>query len=370
MTIEFKPNLKIYLKYHMASLTQIAVTTRKSFRWGLYGFISIILVRAALLSTISVYKRLNPPPPPPPTVGFNLLPTINFPEVTSELPPLEYKIETPTGTFPEFPETMPVYLMPKASISISSADSAITKAQAFGFGSIPLKLSDTLYKFLHPTIPSSMEINIVTETFSTSYNLAADPTPIKTTLPTPDVATSKAKSFLSKGNSLPEDVEDGTVTHEFLKVEGQNLVSAISLSEADLIKVNLFREPINLGDEKNPLNYLSLPPNPDTANIWAIVSGSQDVIASQYHYYPIEKSKIETYPIKTAQQAYDALIAGKGYISNLGLNRDGKVTIREITLAYFDPNIQSQFYQPIFVFRGDRDFWAYVPAVTSEYYEE
>jgi len=71
--------------------------------------------------------------------------------------------------------------------------------------------------------------------------------------------------------------------------------------------------------------------------------------------------------LKTAQVAFEDLKVGKGYIANIGLNKDGKVVIRRIYLAYFDPNIPSSFYQPVIVFEGDRSFLAYVPAITDAY---
>jgi hypothetical protein len=37
-------------------------------------------------------------------------------------------------------------------------------------------------------------------------------------------------------------------------------------------------------------------------------------------------------------------------------------------MAYYDPDVLSQYFQPIVVFEGDGGFVAYVPAVTAEYY--
>jgi hypothetical protein len=45
------------------------------------------------------------------------------------------------------------------------------------------------------------------------------------------------------------------------------------------------------------------------------------------------------------------------------------VVIRDITLQYYDPDTAQQFMQPVYVFTGDPDFTAYVPAVADAWLE-
>ena len=68
--------------------------------------------------------------------------------------------------------------------------------------------------------------------------------------------------------------------------------------------------------------------------------------------------------------AFSELQNGQAYIANLGLNKDDDVLkIRRVYLAYFDPDIVTEYYQPIYVFEGDNGFIAYLPAVTPDYYQ-
>ncbi len=349
-------------------LTNIAIKTRKSIRYGIYFMIFIFIARFAINTANQLRLKFFPPAPPPPTVGFSRLPQIPFPEQDASIPSLTFTVETSTGTLPDFPISMPVYYMPKSSANLNSVDIAKEKAKALGFSPNPTEISSTLYRFRHPQVPASMEMNIITGTFSTSYNLAADPSPLNSKPPFPETAQDIAKSTLSRINSLPKDL---TVfgNAQFLKLENQKLVSALSLSEANFVKVNLFRK--SFGEEGQ---YKSLTKNPLEANVWFIISGAREtekrIIASEFHYYPIDEEQKETYPIKTSQEALDDLKKGKGYIANLGLNKEGVITIRNIYLAYYDPNVPSQFFQPIVVFEGDKGFVGYVPAVSSDYYGE
>lgn len=353
-----------------ANLTTLAVTTRKIVRYSIYFLIFFAIARIIFGIGISVYRRLVPPKEEPPTVGFSKLTKIPFPDNDTALPALEFKIETSTGELPTFPDRMSVYFMPQPSSNLFSADLAKQKATALGFTSEPQELSTTLYRFPHPSLPSNLEINIVTGNFSISYNLASDPSPLTDLPPAPEVAKSTVKNILTAALSYTTDL-DGPVTHEFLKVEGQNLVSALSLSEANLIKINLFRKAL---DEKG--EYPNVTAKPSQSNVWFILSGAKDfdkakqMIAAEYRFFPIDKEKKETYPIKSSSQSLEDLKNGKAYIASLGLNPDGKITIRKIYLAYYDPGVSAQFLEPVVVFEGDRGFVAYTPAVTEDYYSE
>ena len=97
-------------------------------------------------------------------------------------------------------------------------------------------------------------------------------------------------------------------------------------------------------------------------------SGPKQVIAGEYHYFPVDEGKFSTYPIKTSQIAWDELSAGGAFVASPGGNSEGgAVTLRRVYLAYYDAGGYTEFFQPIVVFEGDNGFVAYVPAVTADY---
>ncbi|MGA2910307.1 MAG: hypothetical protein ABSE04_00705 [Candidatus Microgenomates bacterium] len=348
----------------MTSLTQIAITARKVIRYGIFLIIFLIVGKIALDSGTTIYRKIFPVPPPTPTVKFGKLTKIPFPD-TGSTAKLTYVLETPSGGLPtDIPNQAKVYFMPKPSPNLLSLDSAKAEAASMGFGSNPQQISDTIYNFTNADFPSTLQINIITGTFSISYNLATDKSPLSLKPPVAEVAASEFRSILSEANVLPADLT-GPVTSDFLKLSNGQLVNALSLSESDVIKINLFRQ-----------NYDNLPSvtgNPNQANVWAIISGSQtqnqQIIAAEFHYYPVDGSQFSTYPIITPAQAFAELQAGSAFIANLGVNKDGDtLKIRRIYLAYFDPDVATDFYQPIYVFEGDNGFIAYLPAVTPAYY--
>lgn len=347
----------------MTSLTQIAVITRKAIRYSIYTIILLVIGRISFGIAVSAYQTIFPKPPPAPTVRFGRLPALPFPQKDG-LPQMEYKIETTTGSLPALKNQAKVYYIPKSSPTLSSVETATLKASGLGFNTRPEEVSSTILKFTHSTLPAVLEINIVNNIFSISYNLADDPTPLSKQPPTPEAAFSKAKSFLTGATLLPKDMSQ-KFQHQFLKIDGQGISPALSLSDANLIRIGFQRDDIDELPAKTA--------NVENGNVWFIISGetgNREIVAAEYHYYGLDIEQFSTYPLKTANQALEDLKAGKGYIASLGSNEDGKVTItiRRVYLAYFDPDTYTDFYQPIIVFEGDGGFVGYVPAVTSDYY--
>lgn len=346
----------------MASLTYVAVTARRAIRYGIYFIMLILVGRLVLALGLNVYKTIFPPPPPPPTVNFNILTALPFPKKEG-LPQFTYSVETPSGTLPKFPDQRKVYFMPKISASLTSLEDAQKKAAGMGFTSQPQQVTSNIYKFTNPNSNATLEINIINSVFSISYDLVNDPVPLTSQPPTEQLGAAEINSYLARGGTKPEDLT-GDPSHAFLKIGAQGLLPVGSLSEANLIRINLWRKEY---DELTPKT-----PDPNYANVWFMLSGDskadRKIIAAEFHYFPVDEEQVSTYPTKTTQQALEDLKAGKGYIASLRAGSDGKIVIRRIYQAYYDPGEYYEYYQPIFVFEGDPEFVAYVPAVTSEYY--
>jgi len=342
----------------MASLTQTAIITRKIIRYGFFGIIFLIVGKFVLDVSVGVYRKINPLPPPPPTVTFGKLPDIKFPQKAH--PELKLTLETPNGEFPDFPDQMRVIFMPQPTSNLLSLDTAKVKASNLGYSPNAEELTETTYRFTSDKVPANLDMNIITGVFSISYNLTQDSSPLVNKPPSPEAAAAEVRSYLSGGNILFEDLTD-RFSHEFRKIKEGRLVKVTSLSEADFIKVNIFRNNID--------EFPIVTRNPNEANIWFLIGGARQrekqIIAAEYHYFPADYSKTATYPIKTAQEAWDELLAGNGYIAS---SSDlSEVTIRRVYLAYYDSNVPAEFLQPVVVFEGDNDFFGYIPAVTSQY---
>jgi hypothetical protein len=352
----------------MASLTQTAIISRKAIRYGVYAITFLIIARLTIKATIAIYRLIFPAPPPKPTLLFGKLTEIPFPEKDTPSN-LSFILETPEGKLPELPDQIEVFYMPPIASDIQALEKAKIKAKSLGFnpnGKPVIENVQSVYLFNKSNSPATLTMNIISGIFSINYDISSNPSVIDRIPPAPEAAITKAQSYLKKAHLLAEDLqEESSATTEFLRIEGGKFVPAISLSESDLIKVNLFRKA--LGKKKN---IPSVTPDMPEANVWFLYSGfgGGQLIAAEYHYFQVDLKKPATYPLKTSEIAWEELKAGRAWIANLGDNEGRRITVRRVYLAYYDAGLYTEFYQPVVVFEGDNDFLAYVPAVTSDYY--
>lgn len=326
------------------------------------------VLKFSLNSAGVVWKRINPPKPAPPTVAFGKLPPISFPK-NEDLPSLNFKLETIQGKLPSLDNIAKAYFISKNIYTYLTYERALQKARSMGFNNEPIKqpeISGTTYFWQDKaTIPSTLTMEIINQNFHFQYDFAKDQSLLTAkNLITNDRALEEVKTFLRQTGFLPDDIARGESKFTYFRYSLPDLVEVASLSETDFIRVSLMRQKIN------ELEVLSS--NPYEANISALVSksGAHRIVDLKYTHFPIDPQFWGTYPLKDTTQAWDDLKNGRGYIANLGDNRSGDITIRKVYLAYYDPHIHQNYLQPIFVFEGDKKFFAYVPAITNQWIEK
>ena len=86
-----------------------------------------------------------------------------------------------------------------------------------------------------------------------------------------------------------------------------------------------------------------------------------------YNYFPVDLDRSAVYPLIGVAEAWQRLQRAR-FIAGVKPNTTN-VVIRDITLQYYDPDTAQQFMQPVYVFTGDPDFTAYVPAVADAWLE-
>jgi len=351
----------------MASLTQTSVAARRVIRYGIYAIILILIGRLVYRGVVTVYRQAFPPPPPKATLGFGALPKLPFPEKNKDKK-FSYKLELPDVDLPELSEQELVYFMPPFETNIGVEDAAKDKAQAMGFnpdGRLIVEGVPNVYVFQKNNVPSNLTMNIITGIFSINYNINAKPEILVGEPLEEESAFSVVKGILNRGQFLKEDLKKGVFTHQYLKQNNGIFEPVSSLSEGDSIKVNLFRK--NYGGKED---IPSVTPDMPQANIWFVLGAGQgnEVIAAEFNYFPLDETKKETYNLITSEAAFEKLKNGEGFIANVDENAGSEITIRRVYLGYYDAGQYMKNYQPVVVFEGDDNFYAYVPAVNDEYY--
>src|SRR3989344_2595472 len=344
------------------SLTETAFQTRRAIKFGLIFIVALITLNITWAVGYKIYRRVFPAPPPPPEVRFNKLPALVF-DLKPALPALTYTLQTPTGDLPNFPVQINVFFMPTPQSSFLNLDDANRVARSLNFSTPGTSLTEVIYRYTHPEVPETLDINIVNKTLSLSYNLAQDSSLLSLHPKSNEGTLAATRSFLNRASLLASDLDQGKQTFEYLKTAPDALQTVSSLSAANFIRVNLWRR-----------NYDDLPiitPRIDRSNVWFLVSGSdstpKQIIAGEYHYFAVNESQKSTYPIKTDTTAWDELQGGTGQIISAPASSN-QVVVRRVYLGYYDSGKVQQFLEPVVVFDGDNGFRAIVPAVTDQWY--
>ena len=344
----------------MATLTEISYYGRKGIKWGLVGVIVISAAPFIYRGGLALYRRINPPPPPAPTVRYGKLPVLKFPKSPGDAAPV-LRLETISGALPKLPDVGNVYLVGINKSRLLELERMKARARSLGFTNDPIKESDHIYRFVHPTLPARLTVNLISGGFTYSLDYLNDRAQFEpVTLPTIEEAGRQAKSFFSTLGALPDDLAQGVVKSEYLIATfSGEMVQAPSYSEANFVRVDIFRGDrdkikfVTSGGETAPVNILF------SGN----VDKNKDIVAANYQYSMIVGNDASTYPLKNTDQAWSELTQGLGYIPKYFPT----ATVRNAYLAYYESDGPQDFIQPVIVFAGDGGFLGYVQAVDAKY---
>lgn len=357
------------------ALNETAEVTRSAIKAGGVLFVIILISwtlwqRAIKPWLISVQK----PNEPIPTLGFGALPPLVFP--TSGASDLEFQLDTIGDSLTSWGPLAQVYLYSFSRPSLLNLETATKQAAAMGFTLEPDQITTNTYRWSRNTgLPAIFDMDIVTQHFRYDLGWETDPSFLSNQA-TPDeqAMVTQAKNFLNKGQFLPADMKDGLVKVSYLDYNSGLYTKTINY-EADFVQVDLFRAPIkaparlvaNPNVKQEMASILPADPNKGLASLIMTTSkpSKDQVISADYTYTQILYEQTHTYPIITGPEAWDALLDGRGYIAT-SITSDTAI-IRSVSIGYFEALDNQKYLQPIYIFEGDDDFTAYVPAIRAEY---
>lgn len=224
-------------------------------------------------------------------------------------------------------------------------------------------LSDVIYVWNYPKVEGrQITFNTITESFTMTTKIAS-PSAFFTDPPPASVdAINIAKEFITRMALMPKDLDETKTKITFLKFQNSAFVKTTSLSQSDVVQIDFYRKPVS--------NSFILYPNPEQSLLSFRIKNARDrdleVIEAHYAYKQINMSNPSTYPIKSAQEAFEELKLGSGYIAR-ETNTQGSIAIAKVYTAYYEGNDDSPYLLPIFVFEGNNGFLAFVEAVKAEW---
>lgn len=367
------------------TLTQVTYFTRLLIIYGLIAIIVLLLAKIGYDAFTGYLARLRCQSPDPTNRIYNDLPPLTFPRQSTIQKPTSYvlrlegeplaKNSDQTLVPPTPPKLLTQVIYPtSAGTTTLAADSRVREiATAFGFAGDPTQITGEEYRWSQGG--ATLQINKRTLTINFNSNFLTNNEYLNRTgktLPTSSQATQLVKENLSALRLLPDDVasQSAQVTH--LKALGNELVEVNSISEADFVQVALQREAVEqetTDDRCQPLTR-TIPfvqPADTASSIVAIIARDfldQDhIVQLDYHYRAIDFDFPAVYSARTLEQAWTNVQAGDAYIASPINSKQAVIT--GYYIGYFESIDEQPYLQPVYVFTGEDDFVAYVPAISS-----
>jgi len=360
------------------TLTETARLTKR-------GVAVFVILAVAYFSSRAVWTYLKgtvfPPKLPPPEVAFGKLPTLEIPRLPlKEGSSPEYVVDTKTGRLPtDIPDRAKVYKIILPPPTHLAGERAQTLATELGFSEEPQKLSSSDYFWEKAEEGKTLKINIITGRLSLETDLKKLGELKAGSPPSKATAIEQASRFLSNlgllGGSYPQGRKEAT----YLKIEWGSLGKTEDLAEAQLVRVDFFRE-ID--------GQAVTTPKPHEGLI-SVILGKDKVPFVSYNFWPLDSLQTTTYPIKTPEQVWNEVETGQaGLVSFVPQKGDPfasyeprapeTIFVRQISLGYFDSEKLQDYLQPVYILEGlgltkdkqQLDYIAYIPAVSYDWVAE
>lgn len=343
------------------TLTQTAILTKN---FIIFSAITLIVSIAGYTSYKIWYTYYYLPSLPPveekPDTKFGVLPYPEFPSADVSSSNFSFSLDTTTGGFPKFEKLIKVYFMPQPFASLLSGEKSKSLAKKFNITTEPEVLSETEYLFKEDI--KSLRVNLDSGNFI--YQNEATKSGEEKLLAKEEELTENFKNLLQSFNLLPENFAGSKSKINLLKVEEDDFTAADSQSEAQAAKISIWPQDLDLKPIITDSNLISLV----NAVITNFGRDLEDYFEINYTVWPIDTETFATYPLKPAETAFADLQSGKGIVITKP-NKQTRISITSVVLAYFLPKNYSPYLQPVFVFEGP-EFIALVPATVEQFLDQ
>lgn len=328
------------------TLTQTAIITKQVITITIIASILGLATFIGYKIWYSYYLSTLPPVEEKEDAKFGILPAIDFPQSTVSSSNFTYLIDTTTGNLPKvgidsgFEKIIKVYFVIRSYATLLSGEKSQTLAEKFGIKTAPQVLSETSYFFksdgksLNVDLDNGNFIYKKEATFSAQESLDDENKLVK-----------DFENILNQLGTLKDDLKNGRS-----KVVVSKNVAQISFWPGDLDKKIIVTSNFN----KSLVN----------ASVIKSADNLENYLFLNFTFWPIDQTTFATYPLKSAEKAFEDLKLGKGII--VIEPTSPKVSITSIYLGYFMPENYHPYLQPIYIFEGP-NFVAYTSAISEQY---
>lgn len=350
------------------TLTELSFYVRKFLPFGIIGILMMFIFFYVfqLLLIVGPTKTNT-------QISFNtVFQKIKEPDIADATPSgkFKYVLDTIDGQPVVASSAGSVYYLPPSTTRFGYRDKAVLMAKTLGIDTDAARYSlknETTAQFL--TDQQSFTVDITNFNFTYQYDPpASDPIFTDLQVPSPEAATANASDFLKSMDRYPEELAQGKTNIVYLHIEPgtKNLSVVQKPADANMIEVDFYRPDIDEYPIVAP-KYFNSP------NYVVLLYNAKDfkILRAQVKFFEKSTEQVGIYPLRSGDEAWKQLQDGKGKIVvSPGTVPNNTIKIKQMFLGYYDPDIYQDYLEPVFVFLGEGNFAAYVPAVSKDWLTE
>lgn len=357
------------------TLTELAYYLRRAIPLAVLGVVIILI----LYLTLKIVELTRPTTPvvviPTPTPAFGQLAPITLSNASNLPTNMQYVMDTVEGVPLTATTSAKIFFVPKRTPNLGFREKAAVLAKALNFddGSTISKLdatSDT-YTLVDRTKRLVVDIDNFNYTYSQDFDEETRQFLARLVMPNEEKIISKAQEILRSLNRYPTDLAQGIQTISFIayKESSESAQASVEIVQdpqlANMVGVDFF--PPKLNELETVTEDFVSSPN---RVVYIPQGGATDfVVKAQVQIFERSEDQSSDYPLKTGEQVFQDLHAGKGFLIQGMDSISGKtlIKIKKMYLAYLIPGYYTTYIQPVYVFIGEDNFVAYVPAVLDSW---
>ncbi|MGB9707358.1 MAG: hypothetical protein ACPL1D_01255 [Microgenomates group bacterium] len=344
------------------TLTELAYYSRRLLPLVVLGFLFLLII-FYLFKISFFFLSLNKPQ----TIYHNpIFGKIDLPKIKNATSSagFEYLLDTIEGSPITATTTAKVFFIPPAKPRLGYREKAFLMAKNFNIdtnlASYNLKNNQAIFT----DEKQKLIVDIDTFNFSYQYFFENDPSLLENiVIPEQKTIENKVIDFLKTINRYPDDLALGRININLINYDpiSKIFTKVKQSNEANMVEVNLFRSDID--------NFPIITPNfPSSQNYFLVVFNEQGfkILRAQIKFFEKSNEEYGIYLLNSGEKIYEKLKNGLGFVINHP-STNKKIVIKNMFLGYFDPDEYQPYLQPVYVFVGEPDFTAYVPAISDQY---
>ncbi len=353
------------------TLTELAYYLRRS----LPIIVLSLIIIAILYISIQIVILTRPISPvvavPTPTPAFGQIPPISVSGASALPENMKYVMNTIEGVPLTATSSAQIYFVPKQTPNLGFREKAGLLAKTLNFDenstTSRLDTENDTYTLVDRTKRLIVDIDTFNYTYSQDFDDQTTQYFTNGEIPDEEQIKNRGQEIFRSLNRYPPELAQGIESIRYIsykEASGSAQATADIVQDpqdANMVAIDVF--PPKLNDIETVTEDFVSSPN----RVVFIPQKNADdfVVKAQVAIYDRSEDQHSYYPLKSGEQVFSDLHARKGFLIQGGDMILGKslIKINKMYLAYLIPGSYVPYIQPVYVFIGEDNFVAYVPAV-------